>query len=326
MNIVIDMMGGDNGIKSTIPAIKKIIDTYSNINLYCVGDLALLNELNSYSPRVHIIPSLTVLKMDVDPMSALKDKDSSLSVAIKTLLDNDFDAIISAGSTGALVSSSIFKIKRINGVKRPALVTSLPTLLGDKKVVVLDLGANIECDEVELNQFAILGSLFYKSLYKVKSPKVFALNIGEEEEKGKEVNKKAYKLLKENNLISFEGNIEGREVLTGFADVIVTDGYSGNIFLKSTEGAIKSMSKLLKEVFLKNLVTKLSYLGVKDSLKEMKTKLDYKKVGGALLLGVNKIVVKAHGNSDEYAFFNAIELTIKLIENNLLNEIKEAFK
>ena len=324
INIVVDMMGGDDSYKITVPSVEKFANENKDVNLYCIGTPTHLTKLTGLGlPNLFIIPSKTVVKMDADPMSALKDVDSSLMVGIKTLIDNDYDAIVSAGSTGALLSASVFKIKRISGIKRPALTTSLPTTKGDKKTVVLDLGANTECSAIELEQFATLGSIYYSIVYQENRPSVAQLNIGTEEEKGTAVNKEVYTSLKNNKNINFVGNIESREVLNGLADVVICDGYSGNIFLKSTEGAIKAMSTLLKAAFKKNLFSKLSYLGVRKSIGEMKEKMNYKSVGGAILLGVNKVVVKAHGSSDEKAFYSALKLTKTLVVNNIVEKIKE---
>lgn len=322
MKFVIDMMGGDNGLKATIPATKELIEKHKDVELFLVGDLKELEEFNN-KDKIHLIESKTVLAMDVDPMTALKQSDSSLMVGIKTFLENKCDALISAGSTGAILSAAIFKIKRLPKITRPCLITSFPTLKDNKKFVVCDLGANSANTKEELNQFALMGSLYYSIIYGEKNPSVYLLNNGTEEEKGNEVTKEAYQLLKENKSINFKGNIEGRDPLFGNIDVLVADGFTGNIFLKSVEGTAKVMSQMIKEAFKKNLLTKIGYLFSKKGIDGIKTKMDYKNVGGALLLGVNGIVIKAHGSSDARSFMSALENAYKLAKVDIVNKIKE---
>lgn len=322
MKFVIDMMGGDNGLKATIPATKELIEKHKDVELFLVGDLKELEEFSN-KDKIHLIESKTVLAMDVDPMTALKQSDSSLMVGIKTFLENKCDALISAGSTGAILSAAIFKIKRLPKITRPCLITSFPTLKDNKKFVVCDLGANSANTKEELNQFALMGSLYYSIIYGEKNPSVYLLNNGTEEEKGNEVTKEAYQLLKENKSINFKGNIEGRDPLFGNIDVLVADGFTGNIFLKSVEGTAKVMSQMIKEAFKKNLLTKIGYLFSKKGIDGIKTKMDYKNVGGALLLGVNGIVIKAHGSSDARSFMSALENAYKLAKVDIVNKIKE---
>lgn len=322
MKFVIDMMGGDNGLKATIPATKELLEKHKDVVVYLIGQLDKLTDFQE-SDRVHLVESKTVLAMDVDPMTALKQADSSLMVGIKTYLENKCDALISAGSTGAILSAAIFKIKRLPKITRPCLITSFPTIKNNKKFVVCDLGANSANTKEELNQFAIMGSLYYSILYGEKNPSVYLLNNGTEEEKGNDLTKEAYQLLKENKSINFKGNIEGRDPLFGNIDVLVADGFTGNIFLKSVEGTAKVMSGMIKEAFKKNLLTKIGYLFSKKGIDGIKTKMDYKNVGGALLLGVNGVVIKAHGSSDARSFMSALENAYKLGKVDIVNKIKE---
>lgn len=322
MKFVIDMMGGDNGLEASIPATKELLKKYDDVEVYLVGDETKLTEFSNNN-RVHIVGSKTVLSMDVDPMTALKEHDSSLMVSIKTYLDNKCDALISAGSTGALLSASIFKIKRLPNITRPCLITSFPTIKDNKKIVVCDLGANSTNTKEELNQFALMGSLYYEILYGEKSPRVYLLNNGTEEEKGNEVTKEAYQLLKENKSINFKGNIEGRYPLYGNIDVLVADGFTGNIFLKTVEGTAKVMSQMIKDAFKRNLLSKIGYLCSKKGIDGIKTKMDYKNVGGALLLGVNGVVIKAHGSSDTRSFLSALDNAYKLTKVDIVSKIKK---
>ena len=354
MKFVIDMMGGDSGIEATIGATKEFIKRHPNVELFLIGDLNALETFKDHN-NIHLVESKTVLKMDVDPLTALKEKDSSLMVAIETYLANNCDCLISAGSTGALLSAAIFKIKRIPGITRPCLITSFPTIKKNKKFVVCDLGETIEiflpiirfkivdfptikenkkffvCDleannsntKEELLQFAKMGSIYYSIVYQEENPKVYLLSNGTEEEKGSPVSKEAYPLLKDCKSINFKGNIEARDPLYGDIDVLVSDGYTGNIFLKSVEGTAKVMSKMIKDAFKKNVLTMIGYLFSKKGINEIKKKMDYKNVGGALLMGVNGVVIKAHGSSDVRSFLSALENGYKLVEVDIVNKFKK---
>ena len=322
MKFVIDMMGGDNGLKATIGATKEFIKRHKDVEFFLIGDLNALSEFNNQT-NVHLVESKTVLKMDVDPLTALREKDSSLMVGIDTYLKNGCDALISAGSTGALLSASIFKIKRIEGITRPCLITSFPTIKKDKKFVVCDLGANNANTKEELVQFAIMGSIYYSILYHSNNPEVYLLSNGTEEEKGSPLGKEAYPLLKECESINFKGNIEARDPLFGDIDVLVADGYSGNIYLKAVEGTAKAMSSMLKTAFKRNVFSMIGYLFSKKGIEEMKQKMDYKNVGGALLMGVNGVVIKAHGSSDVQSFLSALENGYKLVSVDIVNKFKE---
>lgn len=322
MKFVIDMMGGDNGLKATIPSMQEFIKKYSDVEYFLVGDINKLSEFNNLK-NVHLVASETVLPMDADPLTALKETTSSLMISIKTFLENKCDALISAGSTGALLSASIFKIKRLPNITRPCLITSFPTVKSNKKFVVCDLGANAANTKEELNQFAIMGSLYYSIIYDEKNPRVYLLNNGTEEEKGNDLTKEAYALLSSNNSINFKGNIEAREPLFGDVDVLVTDGFTGNVFLKSVEGTAKAMSSMIKEAFKKNIFTMIGYLFSKSGINGIKNKMDYKNVGGALLLGVNGVVIKAHGSSDARSFSSALLNAYKLTKVDIVNKIKK---
>ncbi|MDY2727781.1 MAG: phosphate acyltransferase PlsX [Candidatus Onthovivens sp.] len=325
MKIVIDMMGGDNGLSSTIPATLQFLKKYDDIELFLIGDKdALTKEFASFT-NVQVINSTSVIKMDADPLTALHDKNSSLMVSISTYLENNCDALISAGSTGALLAASTLKLKRIKGISRPGLITSFPTYIKGKKFVCCDLGANTSNTKEDLIQFAIMGSIYYSCLYNdenSKSPRVFLLNNGEEAEKGTQLNKEAYPLLKENKFINFCGNIEGRYPLYGNLDVLVCDGYSGNIFLKTMEGTAKIMSEMIKDVYKKNIFTKVAYLFTKSGITEMKEKMDYKNVGGALLGGVNGVVIKAHGSCDVKCFLSALDNAHRLVVHKIVEQFK----
>lgn len=322
MNIVIDMMGSDLGSKVTVGAIKEYLKNNKDIHFICVGKKEELQELEN-NEFVKLVYSQSICAMDEEPLSTMRKKDSSLLIAIDELIKNDYDALISAGGTAPVLTASVFKIKRLNGIKRPGLLTSFPTYKLNKKMTVCDLGANTINTADELEQFAIMSNIFYKFIYKKNNPEIYQLNIGVEEEKGKDCNKEAYNLLKNNPSLNFKGNIEARDVLKGDVDCLICDGYSGNIFLKSTEGCAKLMSRFLKDAFTKNIFTKMGYLFAKKEIDGIKKKMDYKSVGGAMLVGINKIVVKAHGSSDVRSFLSAINLTKSLVESNVIEEFKK---
>src|SRR5574344_1432759 len=301
MKIVIDMMGGDNGLKATIPGVKEFIKNHGDVDIFFIGSNALDSEFKDYK-NVKVIHSAKVLKMDVDTMTAYRTLDSSLMTA------------------------SNFKIKRINGVIRPGFITSFPTVKKGKKFVVCDVGANNANTKEELVQFAQMGTLYYKFLYGENNPRVYLLSNGTEEEKGSPLTKDAYKLLKEEKSINFLGNTEGRDALFGDIDVLVCDGFSGNVFLKAIEGTAKAMSQMMKEAFTRNLFTKIGYLLSKKGIIEMKNKMDYKNVGGAMLVGIDGVVIKAHGNSDDKTFLSALNVAYLLCEKEFVKKFKEALK
>lgn len=319
--IVIDMMGGDNGLNATIEASKNFIKENKNDSFILVGDETKLNDFSSFN-NVKIVNATKIVAMDAEPLSVLKDKESSLMIATKELLDNEYDALVSAGSTGGLVAVSTLKIGRLNGVKHPALVSVLPTKIDNKKVVVLDLGAFIDVESSDLITFAKLGKVYNSIVFNNENPAIYQLNNGTESHKGKKINQEVYEALINDKSLNFKGNIEGRDALNGEADVIVTDGFSGNIFLKTVEGTAKLMSNMLKDAFKSNLGTKIGYLFLRKEMKKFKNRMDYKSVGGAMLLGVNKVVVKAHGSSDAKAFYSALKQTKKMCDENLITKIK----
>ncbi len=322
MKFVIDMMGGDNGVETTIGAVKEFLKLHDDVEFFCIGNVESLKPLEG-TPRVTIVPSKEVLKMDVDPMEAMHKHEASLNIAMDTYIKEKCDCLVSAGSTGALVSEGVFKIRRLPGIKRPCLVSPFPTVIKGKKFVCADLGANIENTSENLVQFAKITSIFYRLAYNVENPKVYLLNNGTEEEKGNALMKETYQLLKNDSSINFIGNMEAREPLNGECDVLITDGFTGNIFLKSTEGACKAMSNLIKRSFKTNLLTKIGYLFSKKGFKDMSETMDYKSTGGAMLLGVNGLLIKAHGSSDVRTFVSSLKIGYKLAKSDVVNKIKE---
>jgi len=323
VKIVIDMMGGDNGSKITIPAVQKILKDYSDIEIVAVGDekdLSLFNE----NPRVKIIPSQTIVPMECSVLQAMRMKDSSVYLAVNAVKEENADAVLSAGSTGAFLSLTTLINKKIEGVERPALVTAFPTKVKGKYVVLLDVGASADNSADDLVNFAVMGEAYSKVVYGVKNPAVYLISNGTEEGKGSALVKEAYEKLKINP--SFNGYIEARNVISGEADVVVFDGFTGNVYLKGSEGMAKMLAGLMKSAFTRSFASKLGYLLAHKGMKELRNTMDYKKVGGAMLLGVNTVAVKAHGNADEVSFYSSIKIAYTLAKNNVVNEIKENIK
>lgn len=321
IKIVVDMMGGDNGAKPTIEAVQKFVKEHDDVQIIAVGDEKILEPIKDIAK---IIPSKTVAPMECSVMQAMRDKESSVYKAVNAVLSEDADAVLSAGSTGAFLSLCTLIVKKIDGVDRPALITQFPTLQDDKYVVFLDVGASAENSATELYQFAKIGDAYYQAMYDKKNPNVYLMSNGTEEGKGNPLVKEAYALLKGSE--NFKGYIEARNVFTGDADVVVFDGFTGNIFLKGSEGMAKMMGKMMKEAFLSSFSSKLGYLFAKKGLSKMLDKMNYKRVGGALLVGVNKVAVKAHGNADLESFYGSINVAYNAAKKGFISKIKENLK
>ena len=322
MKIAVDAMGGDNGSKPIIEAVKEFLKDNQDVELVVFGKEEELQEL---APICRIVNAPDIVPMEAGALEVLRMKNSSMCKAISTMKEEGFDAVVSAGSTGGFLSAATLILKLIPGVKRAALVSPFPTKIKGKKVVMLDVGANNENSPEELVQFAYMGRAYHQALFReVKEPKTYLLSNGAEAHKGSPEIKETHTLLLNNNFPGFVGNIEARDVLNGEADIIVTDGFSGNVLLKGMEGIAKMMSGMIKSNFKKNLWTKLGYLHVRKGFKNMSETMDYKSTGGAMLLGINGVVVKAHGNSDAYSFKNALRVAKQMVTYNVVNQIKES--
>ncbi len=311
MKVLIDAFGGDNSPKEIVAGAIDAVNLRKDFTAVLVGKKELIEkELKNHKyplELVEVIDAEEVISMEEEPTLAIRHKpNSSICVALKELKENEqMDAFVSAGSTGAVLVGSTLKLGRIQGVNRPALCPILPTFKGDKKVLLLDSGANSDCKAINLCQFALMGAA-YAEATGVKNPKVALLSNGTEDEKGNALNHEVFPVLKAMKNINFVGNIEARDVLSGDYDVVVADGFSGNIALKSHEGAIKSLLKEIKQAISSSLSGKIGGLFLKRSLLKLKNKLDYTKQGGALFLGVSKPVIKAHGAADRVAFRNSV--------------------
>ncbi len=311
MKILIDAFGGDNSPSEIIAGTILAVNEKKDFTAVLVGKKQEIeSELKKHvfaSGRVEIIDAEEVITCEEEPTLAIRRKpNSSICVAFKELKENEqAKAFVSAGSTGAVLVGATLKLGRIQGVNRPALCPVLPTFKGDKKVLLLDCGANADCKAINLCQFALMGASYMEELG-VKEPKVALLSNGTEDEKGNALNHEVFPILKGMKSINFAGNIEARDILSGEYDVVVTDGFSGNIALKSMEGATKGILKSVKQIVNSSLKTKIGGLLLKGGFNSLKDKLDYTKHGGALFIGVNKPVIKAHGSSDRYSFKNAV--------------------
>ncbi|MBO5973363.1 MAG: phosphate acyltransferase PlsX, partial [Clostridia bacterium] len=293
-----------------------------------VGDSAQIEPLleGKDRSRVSIVHTTEVITNEEKATSAVRaKKDSSMSVALKLVADGEADAVVSAGSTGALLTGATFIVKRIKGIQRGALGTVLPTK-GQNGVMLLDCGANAECTAEYLLQFGFLGSLYMNKVEGVQCPRVALLNNGTEEGKGDPLRKEAFELLKQasdEGRINFVGNVEGRDILSGDCDVLVCDGFSGTIALKSVEGSAMFVMRELKHVLYKNILSKIAALLVKPGLFALKDKMDYNKVGGAPFLGISGPVIKAHGSSNEESYCSAIGQAIRFVEGGFIKAVCE---
>jgi glycerol-3-phosphate acyltransferase PlsX len=328
LTIAIDAMGGDFGPQVTIPASLKCLKENSNLNIILVGDKAVLNKLLAddlveFKNRLSVKHASQQVEMDEKPQSALRSKkDSSMRVAINLVRDSEADACVSAGNTGALTAIARFVLKMIPGIDRPAIISTLPSTFGHTHI--LDLGANVDCTAEHLYQFAIMGEEVVKAVEHIAAPKIGLLNIGEEDMKGNGQVKAAAKLLEASSL-NYIGYVEGNSINAGSekVDLIVTDGFVGNVALKSIEGAAKMIGTKLKQAFSKNIFTKLAGFAAYPVLKLFKQSIDPRMYNGASFIGLRGLVVKSHGGADELAFETAIHLAEVEIEQNVTQKISD---
>ena len=325
MRVVIDAYGGDNApleiVKGAALANKELgVDITLTGNKPEIEKIIKENSL-VFSGNLKIVHTEDVISMHDEPTTLLKShKDSSMALAFKELADGNADAFVSAGSTGAVVVGGTLVIKRIKGIKRPALAGLIPS--PDGHYMLMDMGANAECRPEMLEQFGIMASVYLEKVEGINNPKIGLLNIGVEDSKGTELQKQAYELLS-NAPINFVGNIESREMPKGVCDAIITDGFTGNIALKLIEGTATTFFKMVKGVLYKNIVNKLAALVLKKDLYSLKSMMDSSEVGGAPLLGVKKPVIKAHGSSDAKAIKNAVKQAVVFAQNNVIGKIEE---
>ena len=326
VTVAIDCMGGDHGPHVTVPAALQYLQQDPGVNIVLVGiSNAIEAELRAakfvQNPRIRIHSASQVVTMDESPALALRGKkDSSMRVAINLVKSGEAQACISAGNTGALLATSRFVLKTIPGVDRPALAVILPTISGH--TYVLDLGANVDCSAEHLFQFGIMGASLVSSLENKPSPTVGLLNIGEEDIKGNDIVKQAAELLR-NSGLNFYGNVEGDDIYKGTTDVVVCDGFVGNITLKTSEGLAQMLATYLREEFRRNLLTKLAGVIALPVINSFKRRVDHRRYNGASFLGLRGIVIKSHGSADKYAFGFAIERAVDEVRGGMLRRISE---
>ena len=335
MKIILDAMGGDNAPDATIKgAVKAINQIKSEVVL--VGQEEVIRskfkefygkEMEEISNRLKIHNATETIEMCDIPTQAIKHKkDSSMVVGFNMLKADEGDVFISAGNSGALLTGATLLVGRIKGIDRPALAGILPAY--KSQLLLIDAGSNTNCKPINLIQFAQMATIYLRNTFGIEKPRIGLLNIGTEETKGNELVKETYNLLKENAdelNINFIGNVEGRDAFSGKVDVIVSDGFTGNVFLKTAEGIGKLVKRNLTESFTKNIFSKISYLFARKPIKDLTKSMDYKSYGGALFLGVKKPVVKAHGSSDERLFEFTIIQAEKFVENKAVPQMIEAF-
>lgn len=340
MKILLDAMGGDNGpdanIKGAINAINQI-----KAELVLIGKEEIIREkvkefygktLEEISPRLKVKNTTETIEMEDKPTDSIKHKkDSSMVVGFRMLKEGEGDVFISAGNSGALLAGATLLVGRIKGIDRPALAGILPSY--KSRLVLIDSGANTNCRPINLLQFAQMSSIYIRNTFGVESPRIGLLNIGTEETKGNELTRESYNLLKEKSQelnINFIGNVEGRDAFSGEVDAIVTDGFTGNVFLKAVEGLGKFVKRTLKESLTENIFSKIAALPALPAMNKFAKTMDYKSYGGALFLGVKKPVIKAHGSSDEKLFEFTIKQAEKFVENktveNLISEFEKLKK
>ncbi len=326
VTVAVDCMGGDHGPSVTVPAAVEYLRAAADVNIVLVGLQDAINQqLRSLSvenmPQLSVLHASEIITMDESPAVALRGKkDSSMRVAINLVKDGSAHACISAGNTGALMAISRFVLKTLPNVERPAICSILPTRTGH--TYMLDLGANVDCTAEHLLQFGIMGSVLVSSIEGKASPSVGLLNIGEEDIKGNEVVKRAAELLRASGL-NFYGNVEGDDIYKGTTDVVVCDGFVGNVALKASEGIIRMLGFYLREEFHRNLFTRVAGLIAKPVLNAFRNRIDPRQYNGATLLGLRGIVVKSHGSADHLAFRIAIGRAVDEARGGVLNHITE---
>lgn len=325
MRLAVDAMGGDNAPKEIVLGAMKAIGKYNDVHIVLVGDEKKIREHLTNEERIEILHTEEVILSTDEPVRAVRrKKTASMVLAAQQVADGHADACVSAGNTGALMAAGLFVVGRIDGIERPALAPTLPTI-GGEGFLLLDVGANADAKPEHLVQYAIMGSIYSEKARGITSPRVGLLNIGTEEKKGNELVRNTFELLKDAD-INFIGNIESRDLLEGAADVVVADGFTGNMVLKTIEGTAMSVFKMLKTALTSSFKTKMAAAVLKPDLVVLKNKMDYTEYGGAGLFGLKAPVIKAHGSSDANAVFNSIRQAREMVEKDVSGTIKAAIE
>lgn len=325
MKIVIDGMGGDNAPKSNVEGAVNAIKEYQ-VDLIITGDKDLLEkEFSNYEfdrNKLEIVHTTEIIENEDKPVKAIRSKkDSSMVVALNLVKEGKADAIISAGNTGALLAGGLFVVGRIKGIDRPCLCSAIPNVKRGMTLIA-DCGANADCKPKNLVEFAAMSNIYSRKVLGLENPKVALANVGLEEGKGNDLVKRSYEEIKKLDL-NFIGNVEAREVINAYTDIIICDGFTGNLLLKSAEGVALSVMSLIKETFMASTKSKIGALLIKDDLRKLKSFIDYSEYGGAPLLGLNGGVIKAHGSSDAKAIKNAINQGIKFSKGKVVEDINQ---
>ena len=325
MKIILDAMGSDNAPDAQIAGSVQAVKEFDDIEIVLVGQSEIINaELDKYDYPKHaisVVHAPDVITNNDEPAKAVRTKKESSMVVGATMLKNDEgDAFVSMGNTGALLASALLIVGRIKGVLRPALAPVIPTSSG--VAMLIDAGANADCKSANLVQFAIMGSVYMKKVLGYESPSVGLVNIGAEEKKGNELTREAHQLLKQQTNVNFYGNVEGSDIVAGKADIVVCDGFAGNLVLKVIEGMGGYINKTFKGIFFKNIKTKFAAVLVKDGLKNFKKTMDYREYGGSPFLGIKKPVIKAHGSSDARAVYSTVKQVRKIILTDVIGTIQ----
>ncbi|GEL68081.1 phosphate acyltransferase [Marinilactibacillus psychrotolerans] len=325
MRIAVDAMGGDNAPQAIVEGSIKAAKEFKDITIVLYGKQHMIKKyINEELENIEIVHTDEKIESEDDPVRSIRrKKDASMVMAAKSVKDQENDALFSAGNTGALLASGTLIIGRVKGIDRPGLLATMP-VMADKQDAfnLLDVGANADSKPSNINQYATLGTYYAKFVRGIDNPRVGLLNNGTEENKGNEVTKEAYKLLKQNEAINFIGNVESRELLNGIADVVVADGFTGNAVLKTIEGTALSMVKLIKDSILNNgLKAKMGGLLLKDSLSNLKDVLDYSKHGGAVLLGLKAPVVKTHGSATSEPVYQTLKQIREMLSSHVVEDL-----
>lgn len=321
MKLAIDAMSGDLGSRIVVEACLSFLEKNKKDELYVVGKVEELEALKDH-PQVTLIDARETLEMTENILAIRRKKESSMVKAMMLARKDEVDGVLSCGNTGAYYACAMLFLKRIHGIEKSCLMAVVPTY-NDKGVCMLDVGANAENNVDQLVSFAIMGSVYAKNVRHIDDPKVALLNIGAEDHKGNELHKETYKALEALDNIHFVGNIEGKELVDGNVDVVVTDGFTGNVALKTLEGVAITIMNSLKDAYTTSTRTKMGAVLSKPALRVLKHKFDPSSVGGALMLGLVKPVVKAHGASDAKAFESAMNLAFNMIETHVVEKMKE---
>lgn len=329
ITIAIDAMGGDNAPEAMIQGVNLALHTFEDVKIKLFGDESLILPLLDANDRVEVVHTTEVITGEDEPVIAVRrKKTASMVLAAKAVKDGEADVVLSAGNTGALLASGLLIVGRIKNIDRPGLMPVIPTISKEHpQFILMDAGANADAKPVNLHQHAILADYYAREVLEIKQPRIGLINNGTEAGKGNEVSKAAYELIQSEEQLNFVGNIEARDLLNGVVDIAITDGFTGNAVLKTLEGTSKSVLKAIKEKLLNSgLKTKLGALMVKDALAELKDDFDDSKAGGAVMLGVKGIVIKAHGSANEEAIFNAIRQGRRVAQSGVIEKTVHFFE